>query len=76
LNSPTLSDILDFEKKRWNGKMKKINWPMLLLAFLVISMFIGVGIAIAYRNIWLVILFLVLACVFMGTGISFKKKRK
>ncbi|MBU5265970.1 DUF5325 family protein [Virgibacillus proomii] len=56
--------------------MKKINWPMLLLAFLVISMFIGVGIAIAYRNIWLVILFLVLGCVFMGTGISFKKKRK
>ncbi|WP_158589674.1 MULTISPECIES: DUF5325 family protein [Clostridia] len=56
--------------------MKKLNIPMLLLAMLVISMFIGVGAAIAYRNIWLVILFLLLGFGFMGTGIRFKKTRE
>jgi hypothetical protein len=55
--------------------MKKINIPALLLAILVVSMFIGVGLAIAYRNIWLVLLFIVLGFGIMGTGIANKKKK-
>ncbi|MFD2760583.1 DUF5325 family protein [Lentibacillus juripiscarius] len=56
--------------------MQKIDIPMLLLASLVISMFILVGIAIAFRNIWLILLFLLLGSLFMGFGLSLKRKRK
>ncbi|MEF2291670.1 MULTISPECIES: DUF5325 family protein [Virgibacillus] len=56
--------------------MKKLNIPMLLLAILVIGMFVGVGAAIAYRNTWLVVLFLLLGFTLMGTGIRLKKARE
>ncbi|MFD1360206.1 DUF5325 family protein [Lentibacillus salinarum] len=56
--------------------MKTINIPMLLLAALVISMFALVGVAIAFRNIWLVLLFVILGFAFMGYGLSMKRKRK
>lgn len=56
--------------------MKKVNIPMLLLAALVILMFVAVGVAIALRNIWLVLLFLILGFALMGSGLFFKKKRK
>ncbi|WP_190279420.1 DUF5325 family protein [Ornithinibacillus gellani] len=55
--------------------MKNINFPMLFLAILVIAMFVAVGIAISYQNIWLIILFIVLGFGFMGYGISLKKKK-
>ncbi|MFS0672305.1 DUF5325 family protein [Ornithinibacillus sp. 179-J 7C1 HS] len=55
--------------------MKKVNIPALLLALLVVSMFIGVGFAIALRNIWLIILFIVLGFGIMGTGIANKRKK-
>ncbi|WP_368654690.1 DUF5325 family protein [Ornithinibacillus sp. 4-3] len=54
--------------------MKKINISMLLLAMLVISMFIGVGVAIAFRSIWFIALFTVLGFVIMSYGISLKRK--
>ncbi|GAA0613391.1 hypothetical protein GCM10009001_33290 [Virgibacillus siamensis] len=56
--------------------MKNINIPMLLLATLVILMFVLVGIAISYRNIWFVLLFILLGFAFMGFGLSLKRKRK
>ncbi|GGK04233.1 hypothetical protein GCM10007063_28220 [Lentibacillus kapialis] len=56
--------------------MKKLDLPMLLLATLVISMFVLTGIAIAFRNIWFVLLFIVLGVAFMGYGLSLKRKRK
>ncbi|GAB4072295.1 hypothetical protein GCM10028778_02260 [Barrientosiimonas marina] len=56
--------------------MKNINIPMLLLATLVILMFVLVGIAIAFRNIWLILLFILLGCAFMGFGITLKRRRK
>ncbi|HEX6595266.1 MAG TPA: DUF5325 family protein [Bacillota bacterium] len=57
-------------------KLKEINVPMLLLAMLVIAMFIAVGIAVSYQNIWLILLFLALGFLFMGYGISLKKKNE
>lgn len=54
--------------------MKNINVPMLLLAFLVILMFVAVGVAIAFRNIWLILLFLLLGFAIMGFGLSLKRK--
>lgn len=56
--------------------MQKVNIPMLLLSLLVVSMFILVGLAIAYRNIWLVLLFLFLGFAIMSFGISLKRKRE
>ncbi|MFC4556973.1 DUF5325 family protein [Virgibacillus kekensis] len=56
--------------------MKNINIPMLLLATLVILMFILVGIAIAFRNVWFVLLFIILGFAFMGYGLSLKRKKK
>ncbi|WP_284140943.1 MULTISPECIES: DUF5325 family protein [unclassified Virgibacillus] len=55
--------------------MKQLNVPMFLLAFLVILMFIGSGAAIAMRNTWLIILFLLLGFGFMGYGLTLKRKR-
>ena len=56
--------------------MKKINLFALLLALLVVSMFIGVGFAIALRNTWLILLFIVLGFGIMGTGIASKKRKR
>ncbi len=54
--------------------MKNINVPMLLLALLVISLFSGVGIALAYQNIFAMIICFLLGFTVMGYGISLKKK--
>lgn len=54
--------------------MKKINIPMLSLAILVILMFCLVGVAMAYENAFLIILFLLLGFGLMGFGISLKRK--
>jgi hypothetical protein len=54
--------------------MRNINIPALLLALLVISMFIGVGFAIALRSIWLILLFIALGFGIMGAGIAKKRK--
>ncbi|WP_404452464.1 DUF5325 family protein [Virgibacillus necropolis] len=56
--------------------MNKINYPMLLLAILVILAFFSVGIGIALRNIWLVLFFLLLGFAIMGFGLTLKRKRK
>lgn len=54
--------------------MNRVNVKMFLLALLVISMFGLVGISIAFRNIWAILLFLFLGFAFMGYGISLKRK--
>ncbi|MFD2132992.1 DUF5325 family protein [Pseudogracilibacillus auburnensis] len=54
--------------------MKNINYPMLFLAMLVVSMFCLVGVAIFYQNVFLVILFLLLGFALMGYGIKLKRK--
>ncbi|HLS61299.1 MAG TPA: DUF5325 family protein [Virgibacillus sp.] len=54
--------------------MKNINFPMLLLAMLVIFLFAVSGVAIAYGNLWFVLLFILLGTATMGYGISLKTK--
>ncbi|MEI3606765.1 DUF5325 family protein [Pseudogracilibacillus sp. SE30717A] len=54
--------------------MKKINFPMLLLAILVVLMFCLVGVAIAYESVLLIILFILLGFALMGYGIFLKRK--
>lgn len=56
--------------------MKNINIPMLLLASLVILMFLAVGVSIAFRNIWFILLFILLGFGFMGYGLSLKRRKK
>ncbi|MUV36262.1 hypothetical protein JNUCC1_00063 [Lentibacillus sp. JNUCC-1] len=56
--------------------MKKIDIPMLLLAFLVILMFFLVGLAIAFRSILFIILFIVLGFGLMGLGLYLKRKKR
>lgn len=56
--------------------MKNFNIPALLLATLVTLIFVGVGIAISYKSIVFILLFLTLGFVIMGYAISQKKKRK
>ena len=56
--------------------MKRFNILALLAATLITSMFIAVGIAISYKNIWLILLFLILGFAMMGFAISLKKQRK
>ncbi|MCG3420448.1 DUF5325 family protein [Oceanobacillus sp. M65] len=56
--------------------MKTVNFPMLLLACLVILMFVGCGVAIALRNVWLIVLFILLGFALMGFGISLKRRKK
>ncbi|MFZ3579618.1 DUF5325 family protein [Virgibacillus sp. DJP39] len=56
--------------------MNKINYPMLLLAILVILSFVSVGIGIALRNIWFILFFLLLGFSIMGFGLTLKRKRK
>ncbi|MEW9677849.1 DUF5325 family protein [Lentibacillus sp. L22] len=55
--------------------MKKINFPMLLLAIVVIAMFVGMGAALSYQNFWLVLLFFVLGFAAMELGLIIKRKR-
>lgn len=54
--------------------MKKINLTALILSFLVITSFSAVGIAIAFRSIIAIIVFMFLGFSIMGYGISLKKK--
>ncbi|MDC3412786.1 YlaF family protein [Aquibacillus sp. 3ASR75-11] len=54
--------------------MKKIQFPMLLLAFLVILSYMLVGVAIGYRNYILAIFFVVLGFVLMGFGLARKRR--
>ncbi|GAB3800019.1 DUF5325 family protein [Virgibacillus kimchii] len=56
--------------------MKKIDIPMFLLASFVILSFGAVGLAIALRSVWLIIIFLILGSSAMGYGIYLKKKRR
>ncbi|BAC13379.1 DUF5325 family protein [Oceanobacillus iheyensis] len=56
--------------------MKNINLPMLLLAFLVVLMFILVGLSIAFRNIWFILLFILLGFGIFGIVLSRKKGKK
>ncbi|MRH41898.1 hypothetical protein GH741_04320 [Aquibacillus halophilus] len=54
--------------------MKSIQLSKLFLAVLVICSFSFVGVAIAYRNIWLTILGFIVGFLIMGYGISLKRK--
>lgn len=54
--------------------MNNYNIKMFFMALLVIAMFSMVGISIAFRNIWLILLFLVLGFASMGFGIYLKRK--
>ncbi|WP_199860680.1 DUF5325 family protein [Oceanobacillus damuensis] len=56
--------------------MKNINYPMLLLAMSVILMFILVGLAIAMRNIWLILLFLIIGFGIFAYGLTLKSSRR
>lgn len=56
--------------------MKKIQFPMLFLAFLVIFSFVLVGVAIGYRNYWFAALFFILGFMLMGSGLTLKRKRQ
>lgn len=56
--------------------MKDINFPMLFLAILVVSMFGLVGIAIHYGNFWLMGLFTLLGFAFMSFGLKIRKHRQ
>ncbi|HZW68832.1 MAG TPA: DUF5325 family protein [Pseudogracilibacillus sp.] len=56
--------------------MKKINFPMLMLAILIVAMFSLVGVAVNYANFWLMGLFLLLGFLLMGFGIKIKKNRQ
>ncbi|WP_187378547.1 DUF5325 family protein [Oceanobacillus jeddahense] len=56
--------------------MKKLDIPMLLLACLVVLLFILVGLAIAFRSVWAIILCIILAFSVFGFAMSKKKKRK
>ena len=55
--------------------MKQLNVPMLLLATLVILMFTFVGISVAFRNVWLIILFMIGGFSFMGYGLYLKSRK-
>lgn len=54
--------------------MKNINFPMLLLALLVIGMFSATGVAISYESIWGAIVSFILGLGLMGYGLSLKRK--
>lgn len=56
--------------------MKSIDIPMLLLAFCVVALFCGIGIAISYQSIPFIILCTILGFAVMGLGIRIKVKRK
>lgn len=54
--------------------MAPLNFRMLFLAILIISMFALSGIVLAYRNILLAIIFFILGNVLMGYGLYLKRK--
>lgn len=54
--------------------MAPINLRMLFLAIVIISMFGLAGVALAYRNFLLVVLFFILGNVLMGYGLYLKRK--
>ncbi|WP_163536679.1 DUF5325 family protein [Gracilibacillus sp. YIM 98692] len=54
--------------------MKNIQLTKLLLAILVILSFSGAGVAIAFRNIWFILLAILLGFFIMGYGIAQKRK--
>lgn len=54
--------------------MKNFNLPMFLLAFTVILMFCLVGVAIAYKSVLFIALFLLAGFALMGLGITLKKR--
>jgi len=56
--------------------VKKVDIPMLLLASFVILSFAGVGLAIALRSVWLIILLIIVGFSAMGYGIYLKKKKE
>ena len=56
--------------------MNKINYSMALLATIVIAAFVAVGVGIALRNIWFILLFLLLGFAIMGFGLTLKRKKK
>jgi ABC-type multidrug transport system permease subunit len=55
--------------------MKKIQVPMLFLAFLVIFSHVLVGVAIGFRNYGLAAFFFFLGFAIMGYGLSLKRKK-
>lgn len=56
--------------------MSRVNYPMALLATLVIAAFCAVGIGIALRNTWFILFFILLGFGLMGFGLTLKRKRK
>ncbi|WP_186577597.1 DUF5325 family protein [Aquibacillus kalidii] len=54
----------------------KIQYFKLLLALLVIASFASVGISIAYRSVGFAIFSFVLGFLFMGYGLTLKRKEK
>ncbi|WP_158633969.1 DUF5325 family protein [Radiobacillus deserti] len=54
--------------------MKNIQYPMLIIAILVIISFSLVGVAIGYRNYWLAGACFILGFVIMGLGLQKKRK--
>ncbi|WP_077622152.1 DUF5325 family protein [Sediminibacillus massiliensis] len=56
--------------------MKKIQFPMLVLAMLVIFSFLAVGVAIGFRNYWLTAFFFFMGFAIMGYGLSLKRKKQ
>jgi hypothetical protein len=54
--------------------MKSIQWKFMTLAFIVVLMFIAVGLAIALRNVWLISLFIILGFGVMGYGLYLKRR--
>lgn len=54
--------------------LKKIQLPMLLLAFLVVFCFIAVSLAIGFRSFLLAFFFLILGFALMGFGFTLKRK--
>lgn len=56
--------------------MKQINIPALIISILVISLLFGAAVAIAYRNVTLILLCLLLSFAVMGYGIDLKKRRQ
>lgn len=55
--------------------MKNINFPMLLLALLVITMFSATGVALSYESLWGSIISLLLGFALMGYGLSLKRRK-
>lgn len=56
--------------------MNNINGKMLTLALLVVGSFIGAAISITYRNIWVILLFILLGFAIMGYGLALKRKEE